>query len=411
MNRAPDGMNNILQPVLVVAPHMVLPVRNGSDISLERVARYLSRFAPHVDLIGSETIRRYRLAELESERHFGGGLRPKSGAALRTLLLRSHYYKERFNTPAIQQSVREHMAGGGYSTVLASYLTTLTVLPPARTGELRLAWTHNDEFKWYEDIVRTARNPLTRMVARQSLKWLSGEVPQLAAQAVFLHVSKADAGGFERVVPKHRHLVVSVGTDIDPVSQWPDFQADGPVILSFMATLGVKMAMDALDHFRTRFEPTLRAAFGSKLEIRIIGSQPAPAVVELCRTAGWKLFPDVPEDDFTRLLNESTFTLLPFAYATGIKLKLIRSLGGGVPFLSTTASQPSGFPVLPGCCFSDAPSDWCAAIKAWQNNPDRFGARQQMLVHARSYSWPAVVAELAAQLQKLKSSSASVRTG
>ena len=397
-------MKPTLKPVLVVAPHLCFPARNGSDIYQERVARHLSSHAEYVDLVACQVVRRYRNLEIETETHFDNQMRSKTAAALRTLFFRSHYYAERFNTAAVVAAVRNQTGSTDYATIIASYLTTLATLPAPGQGQSRLVCTHNDEFKWFEDIIRTAGNPLTRQVASFSLKWLKRKVPALVKSAVMVHVSTADWQGFDQVAPGHRHLVVSLGTDIDSLPQWPTDGGSEKIKLTFMATLGVKMATDALQHFRESFEPKLRAAFGANLEIRVVGSKPAPSVIELCRLAGWQLFPDVAEPDFVRLLHESTFTLLPFPYSTGIKLKLIRSLGGGIPFLSTTASRPPHFPVLPGCCFSDDVADWVAAIKTWQESRGHAEARREMLAVAQAYSWPAVVAKLAENIIKIKES-------
>jgi hypothetical protein len=382
-------------PIAVIAPHLVYPAINGSDISLERVARYLSQHASHVDLLSCNAIRRYRSAEVESEFQFHNQLRPQRIAAVRTILRRSHYLIERLNTNAATRAVNSIVFKESYGTVLASYLTTLSMLPTVNDGARVYVWTHNDDIKWFEDLEKSTRNPFAKAVSRLSLRWLYRELPRLAERAVFLHVSDNDRQGFDRIVPGHRHHVVSVGTDIDVKSSADWVSRPDNVILSFIGSLGVRMAFDALLHFHKRFEPALRAKLGAKLTVQIVGSNPAQSVRDLSRQAGWRLYENVSDEELAKRLAESTFTLLPFAYVTGIKLKLIRSLGGGVPFLSTLAPKPPGFALPPGCCFSDDPADWVRAVNSWLDRNDLGEVRARLLAVAQEYSWPAVVSRLA----------------
>lgn len=400
-NTISSERENCGRPTLVIAPHLVHPARMGSDISLERVARYLSLQAKHTDLISCDSVRRYEQGELVAETPLTNRLRSKPAAGIRTLLFRGHYFREKFNTPAIVAIVRKQLAAQSYGTVLASYLTTAPMLPRAQAGQRLLVWTHNDEFKWFRDLATTAPSWLGRLVARQSLYWLQRELPNLARHATLVHVTDDDRAGFDRELPGHANLVVAVGTDIDVAPNWPERKLDDPVVLSFVSSLAVQMAGDALRHFRSEIEPSLRRRFGFKLQVRVVGSSPSPAIQKLCAEGGWVLHSNVSDDDLARLLRESTFTILPFPYTNGIKLKLIRSLGSGVPFLSTRVCQPPGFVVPPGCCFDDDPQGWCTAIDALLERSDRRAMQQELLAIAQSYSWPAVVGRMAKAIERL----------
>lgn len=381
------------EPVLVVAPHLIHPAVNGSDISLERVARYLSQYAPFTDLISCNSIRRYRDGEVEREQIFDNQLRSRWNAAIRTVLFRSHYLHERFNTSIITHKVGEQISMERYCVILASYLVTLPLLPTSIEARC-FVWTHNDEFKWFEDLAQSSRNFIGRTVARLSLQWLYRQVPALARQAVFIHVSETDRDGFERVVADHRNLTVSVGTDIDATVNHKDCPKAERIVLTFIGTLGVRMALDALRHFHNKFQPTLRTTFREQLLVRVIGSNPLRSVRELCAKEGWDLRANVSDEELSTLLSESTFTFLPFAYATGSKLKLIRSLGSGVPFLSTLAARPPHFITPVGCCFSNDPNDWVKAVHAWQE-ANKESARKELLACAQTYAWPVVIEKMA----------------
>jgi hypothetical protein len=393
---------SILGPIFIAAPHLAFPELNGADISLERVARHLSSHAQWVDIVAAQVVRRYRNAELESETAIPSHPRSKRWAALRALCFRSHFLHERFNTPQIAATIRRLCLSNDYAMQMASFWTTYPMLPSSSGKQLRTIWTHNDEFKIYADHIRNTRNPLFKAVAASSLRWLRREVPKIALESVFLHVSEADFEGVNREVPGHRHLVVAVGTDLDSVHEWPESNPDGPVILSLTAALSVKMAFDALIHFRDHFEAPLRHAFGGRLVVRIIGSSPTPQVRGLCATQGWDLRPDTTNDVFAALVRESTFTMLPFPYSNGIKLKLIRTLGSGVPFLSTLACRPPNFSTPAGCCFADDPAEWVTTIRKWLSAPNKGELRSSLLNLACEYSWPKVVGDMALALEKIQ---------
>lgn len=389
------------QPVLVVAPHLRFPAYNGGDISIERVARHLSRRAEYVDLLTCSTVRRYRNGEKIAERSYRNRLRPKPLAGLRSIVFRSHYLHERFHTSGAATEIRKLICEGGpYGTVLASFLVTLNALPPDAAA-LRLVWTHNDEMKWFADIAAASHNPLVRLSAASSLAWLHRTIPRLAGNTVFLHVTEADRAGYDSIAPGHRCVVTSVGTDLDNDVDWRAHASNDVITLSFVSALGVAIAADALRHFHAVFEPPLRQALGPRLRIRIIGSNPSAAIQRLCANAGWELHANVGDEKLSQLFNETTFTILPFAYSTGIKLKLIRSIGSGVPFLSTRASQVAGFVTPPGCCFSDDPADWLSAIVAWCERQDTLKVRRALFALAREHSWPAVVDRLVGGVERL----------
>jgi glycosyltransferase involved in cell wall biosynthesis len=238
------------------------------------------------------------------------------------------------------------------------------------------------------------------MVCRASHQWLRREVPGLASHAVFIHLTENDRAGFEQVAPGHSHIIASAGTDIDPLMNGNEVSKSDKIIISFVGTLQVQMAFDALRHFHDKFEGSLRAAFGNNLVLQVIGSNPAQAVRDLCREGGWQLYENVSDAKLSQMLAQSTFTMLPFAYATGIKLKLIRSLGSGVPFLSTLVARPPSFVAPPGCCFSNDPNDWVGAIRTWCEQPDLLSARKQLLTVAESFSWPVVVSKLADSIRQ-----------
>lgn len=398
----PDGPP-YRQAWLFVAPHLLHPARNGADISIERYARFVSLHCDFVDLVGCNSVRRYRGAEIESERTFPNRLRPRSLAGVRTLLLRSHYLKERFNTRAVAAVVSSQLSAEEYGLVLASFISTVPLIKESGSAPRLFVWTHNDELKWFSDLSKTSPSWPGRAVAEQSMRWLKRATPAIAQRAKLLHVSELDRDGFDQIVQGHSNMVVPIGTDIDPIVSPSADSTNGEVVLTFVGSLGVRMATDALQHFRRHFEDALRKAFNSRLLIRIVGSTPTKAVVDLCVSSGWKLHADVGDSELARLIQESTFTFLPFSYSNGVKLKLVRSLGSGVPFLATNVTRPDGFETPPGCCFSDDPGTWVSTVQQWLARGDTQAVRHELRDNtAARHSWPAAVGDFMRKLERQK---------
>ena len=381
-------------PVLVIAPHLTFPCWNGADILIERTARHLSNHAAFVDLIGCSTVTRYSAGGQVSQSIQEGKLRPKWLAALRALLFRSHYFREKFNTPAVTRVVQRLLSAENYTAIFVSYLTTVLVLPERRPGTRLYVWTHNDEFKWFNDIRLNAGSRLTRAVARQSCDWLTAQIGRLTTDAILLHVSETDRAAYEALLPGHPAVVTMVGTDLPPNASWREGDSGSPIVLTFLSSLGVQMAADALLYFRHEIMPSLIGKYGRRLQIQVAGSNPTDKVRQLCVQAGWALRQNLSDDEITAVLHETTFTILPFPYANGVKLKLLRSLGSGVPFLATAVCRPADFPVPEGCCFASNTEDWSAAIAHWLDTCDRAAARKEMITLAEYYSWPNVVSRM-----------------
>ena len=147
---------NLASPALLLAPHTVYPAHNGSDILVDRTARYLSMHVPFVDVLTSEEVLRFQDGRISHRELHGGQMRSKVLGAMRTVVLRSHYYKEKFLTPNYKRLARRYLSNETYQLVLASYITTAELLlkaTKATASRVEVAMTHNDEFRWFQDLL------------------------------------------------------------------------------------------------------------------------------------------------------------------------------------------------------------------------------------------------------------------
>lgn len=386
-------MTDSSRPILVLAPHLRWPVRNGADLTQDGLGCALSHHVPFVDVVGEHEVVRFENGLCVQRRSFDNRIRSRRAAALRTLLKRSHYYAERFNTPSFVREARTQLANPDYSVVLHSYLTTAAVArlhagKHATPSHRHFVWTHNDEFAWFDDQARAARNPLARLVAVFSGRWLRRFAARNADALTLLHVTEDDFAGWNRHVPSHHGAVVPIGAKL-PAAAAPPLPAGAPLRLLFVGALGVKMNLDALEHYAKHFEPVLRTRFGADLPVDVVGSSPLPAVEALCAERGWTLHPNVSDAELDGLLAHATSTLLPFAYATGAKLKLLTSLASGVPFLGTEAVQAQADLAAPPSLLSDDPERWAARLALLRSTGIDAEHRARLRVVAEAHSWDA----------------------
>lgn len=391
-------------PWLVLAPHLRYPLRNGGDILMENLALSISSFVPHVILVAANVVRKYVDGELIEERGFSNEHRSKRLASIETLILNGHYLQKKFNTKRYVFEATQYLEDSNYKSVLFSYISTSDILRHVTINfsQFYMICPQNDEFKWFEDIRKSTTNTLVRFVAKQSISWLNRWFKRFQHEFLLLHVTTADKVGIDRYFPDHHSLPISIGADSNDLNKSVVPKRESSVIkLVFLGSLGSQMNFDALVHFSTAFYSTLLLVFGNDLSICIIGSNPTLQVQQLCQKLDWQLYPDVDDETLTQHLQEADFSIMPFAYATGAKLKLLKTLAYGLPFLATTAmsSQLDDLPTL--CLLSDDPQEWAIHL---QTVMDRggvpFEARKEIQGYARQFSWDTIATKLYSSLQQ-----------
>lgn len=388
------------RPALVLAPHLEVPARQGDNILVERSARAFSTHLPAVDVVAKDQVMRYAAGRVVRQVSFANDFRPPKEAGMLTLIRGSAYLVERFLTPAFHEVACERLRRPEYGSVWYSYIETSSVREGVSTHPNRFEaiWTHNDPFKWFRTLQEATRNPLKKAVAWQSRRWHRWHGAQ-TRDLLHLHVTEADRVGYEQEVGARPGLVVPVGTDLPTLADVPPRLAGAPPILLFVGTLSVQTNADALAHLAARFAPALQAKLGDALKVRVIGSRPTPAVRALCEREGWSLHADVSDDELARHYAKATCAVLPFAYATGAKLKLLGALAHGVPVAATSAvgaQIPQGARDL--CLASDDPDAWGDHVHRLAERGLDMKDRARLQGTAELYSWDSIVERLVASL-------------
>ena len=161
------------------------------------------------------------------------------------------------------------------------------------------------------------------------------------------------------------------------------------------------MNYDALTCFAEKFYPVLHNRLGKTLSIQIVGSSPSSQVRQLCSNMNWNLHANVSDAELRGLLQAASFSILPFNYATGSKLKLLKSLSNGLPYLATPhVIDPSD--IVPAPCYvSNDHKGWADHLMGVQTqggvSPEE---RLALRSFARQFTWRNVMSQLFTKLQQ-----------
>ncbi len=374
-------------PCLVLAPPLEYPAHSG-NVAVERKWAQFSNLVPFVDIVGKNTITRYRNGIIESQTVYENPSIKKFNASIATLLHRSHYLIEKFITKEFKSVATQYIIRSEYNLIVLSYIWTAGIMDDIQfdPGKIYCIESHNDEFKWFDDLQKTMINPIGKLVAYLSKKWIYYFLNKDEYDYIFFHVSQADYNGYLKYFPKQRGYVVPIGTDV-PENSIDWVSVTDRVRLLFIGSLAVKMNLDAIKIFRDKFYPVIKESLIDKLEIVVAGSYPSNAVINICEKMGWKLYANVSDEDLQRLYQESMFSLLPFHYVTGRKLKILESMANGVPFLATATMENQIDKLIFPCLLSDDPAAWLKRILDVQSDGIDIKSRVNMKYYAAQYSW------------------------
>ncbi len=388
---------------LILAPHLSYPTRNGADILIDRRWAEFSHYVPYVDILGSNLLVRYQNGVKITSQEYSNQAKSKLWSAILTITKKSHYLLEKLITKDFERMAAKCLANPEYGIVVYSYIATSSLVACQKdNARLLCIETHNDEIKWFEDMGCTSWNPLIKLVAWFSKRWLLRFMSKHETDFIFLHVTKYDQSGYAAYFPMQISYVAPVGCDVD-VRQYyhANIEVTRSVRLLFVGSLGVKMNYDAIKYFAEKFYPVVRKGLAGQLDVRIVGSNPSPQVVQFCSHMDWSLCANVSEDELNEYYAWADFSILPFAYATGGKLKLLKSLSQAVPFLATEALNGQLSEVDHCCLVSDQPSEWLHHIIKIRKIGITQEQRNGLVLHAQKYSWSKISSDLFQHLSSI----------
>lgn len=383
------------QKIILLAPHLEYPPRNGGDIYIERLGCHLSAHRGSVFILGVNTLTRYEMGANISQNYFSNNLRTKPWAAIRTSAFKSHYLIEKFLTNTYRQKARELVLENPEAVIIYSLILSASL---ELTTKPAIIITQNDEITWFQNQFRFSNNPLQKLTARISENWTKKFLQKHTKDFVYAHITESDYQSYKHWIPEHDGFVVPAGVYITKLSN--DMPWDGIVRLLFVGSLSVKTNYDALAYFQNRFWPVLKDEFKDKIEMTVLGSKPSAGVRQLCQREHWQLLPDASEEELQTQYGRATFAILPFLYTTGAKLKLLNALAAGLPVLATTNMKILPRQGFAPNLYSDEPQEWRSHLKKFMQQGISPELRTDCQAYVARYSWENIAAYMDKELRK-----------
>lgn len=378
--------------LLDLAPHASLPPMDGADKRAWHLYEEMVKAGAQGSFIGRTIfVRGLGSPQPHSPPHSWRDR--KLIAALAACCARQDYRQFKHLLPGARRVVAD-AARESYDAVLVCFLFALPLAHPFLDRPIRLVVdTHNYDPDWYASMASSSRNPILRHLCRIGIRYSERALRHLPSGTVLVHVSEADANLYRRHRPDLEHIIVENGTTVRPRAKAPDYVAPGKKTLIFVGSLSAQMNQDALQYFASRFWPVLR----EDALFHVVGSNPPPAVHRLCADNGWTLHPSVIQEQLEDLYAQAHFSVLPFQYGAGSKLKFLEACGRGVPVLATSAglcgvTNPPDLTML-----SDIPSEWHRQIQT-QREPAA-QCIQRLVSFAEAFAWPSLARRLADTIQ------------
>ncbi|MFN0130282.1 MAG: glycosyltransferase [Verrucomicrobiales bacterium] len=378
--------------LLTVAPTSSHPPMMGDAKRIHRLARGFLRNGVSNVYVGKDFI--YRCDEDVQQiaaRKFREW--PRALTGIEALLRCGHYNEVKHCTRRWLNFVRPHLANPAYNAVYCHFLFTYPLIASLIRQRPLVIDTHNSEWEWYDSFAKSSRNPLIGQVCRFSKNRASAIMRELPRGTLMAHVSESDAAAYRERRPDLSHIVVPNGGDLEPRQRTPNYQAPRKKLL-FFASLYGKMSYDALRHLATSFWPLLE----DHVDVIIAGAHPSGAIQELCREHDWELRENLTEEQVTAVFEEAHFSILPFTYGAGSKLKFFDACMRGVPVLSTThgacgQDSPPAFATI-----SDDPIAWRDRILStmslapdWRAQVEKFG---------ETFNWTSIAGRMIGPLEE-----------
>lgn len=313
---------------------------------------------------------------------------PRSLTGLIAIARRGHYNETKHCTSRWRSFVTPFLSDTQFNAVYCHFLFTWPTVSRLIGDRPVVIDTHNSEWQWYDSFARSTKNPLIKSVCAYSKKRATEILAELPANVIMAHVSEFDAQEYRHRRPDILHVVVPNGSDVAPRTQIPAYAGSRKRLL-FFGSLHGKMSSDALEYFDRRFWPVL----DQYCEMVVAGANPCKSIRAMCQRNHWELRPNIPEDQIDGLFNKTHFSVMPFSYGAGSKLKFFDAVGRGVPVLSTVAGVCGQVHDLPSfVTVSDDPAVWADKVASMAQLPEFW--RDEASQFASRFSWSSVAREI-----------------
>lgn len=190
----------------------------------------------------------------------------------------------------------------------------------------------------------------------------------------------------QQIASTARIAVVENGVDARSFSDIQSDTDDRNRIV-FVGSMNYHANIEAARYFVHKVWPGVRAQH-PEWRLTLVGSSPAPGVIELKDQPGVDVTGTVP--DVRPYYENALASIVPLQTGGGTRLKILEAMAAGVPVVSTTVGA-EGLSVTPGAdiLISDSDRDWATHLDAISQSPElraRLVGNGRELIRTR-YDW------------------------
>lgn len=376
--------------ILILAPHLEYPVMNGADILISKRIEGINSSFDKITVISTHWIEEFTHGNLTLKIRMDNKPRSKLLSAFLVLFTKRSYLFEKFLTINYRRNVKKYLKKYNYSVIYYSFLYSAYAFKnefDINNNVVHLIETHNNDIEWFLNIRDYSNNFISKIIAQLSISFTKSFLLKYCGQYQFIALTKNDADKYQEFFSEERVWIIPPGCTL------PNIEArtnnSDSVKLIFIGSLGIKSNEDALKNFEVNFFPFLHSRFGNRLKIVIVGANPGRMIMNICSNNNWALMANLTKEELTKQYIDADFSVLPFAYATGFKIKMLESFAHGVPVLCTKIleDQLDLSPYKQCGIFSNDPTKWCDYIEQISNVDDRESIRNSILKIAKDYTW------------------------
>jgi sugar transferase (PEP-CTERM/EpsH1 system associated) len=243
-----------------------------------------------------------------------------------------------------------------------------------------------DSEKWVQYAGR-ASFPMSLIYGIEGKRLRAYEIKATRKSHAATLVSAAEGDLLRQRCPEGDVHVVPNGVDLeyfDPDSI--EAQGDGRTLV-FCGAMDYHSNVDAVQYFHDEILPLVRKEV-PQAKLRIVGSNPAPAVQRLAEAEGVTVTGRVP--DVRPEICSAAVSVAPMRLGRGVPNKVLEALALTLPVVATpNAADGLDLGAFEGADIAEAAPDFAAAVvrrlRAAENGQDRFPQHRRVLVER--YSW------------------------
>lgn len=321
--------------ILFVCHRLPFPPNRGGKIRPFNMIRHLSRnhtvtiaslAHSESELIAGQELKRYCL-ELIAE------VVPTTTRwlrAVRTIPSKWPSSGAYFWSPVLQRRIREFTKRQSIDLVLVHCAFVARYVRHITDAVRILDYGDLDSGKWL-DYAQHRGFPLSLGYKLEFHKLRRYETQLAAEFDRFTVTAPGELQEFRKINSTAPCTLITNGVDIEYFAKRPKCQTRDPIII-FLGRMDYFPNVDGITHFVKDIFPLVRARIPN-VQLKIVGSNPSPKIVQLQRISGVSVTGFVP--DVRPSLAEAAVAVVPLRIARGTQNKMLECMSSGVPVVAS----------------------------------------------------------------------------